>query len=126
MTPTTPPRKQCKTCPWRVGADPHAIPNGYSPALHRGLANTIADPGSTQGLGAPIRLMACHYSKAGTELACVGWLANQLGSGNNMALRLRAMTGQIDTHYETEGEQYERFEDTLPKGRGRVSRRVST
>ena len=29
-------------CPWRVGVDPHEIPNGYSDAKHRALESTIS------------------------------------------------------------------------------------
>lgn len=109
------PRKQCNTCPWRVGADPHAIPNGYSVAKHRALDGTIAEPGAVRGIAGPLRIMACHYSAAGAELACVGWMVNQLGDGNNIALRLRVWTGSIDGNVQTEGEQHPRFEDTLPR-----------
>jgi hypothetical protein len=44
----------------------------------------------------------------------VGWLAHQLGPGNNIALRLAVMAGRIDGNVETVGPQHERFEDTLP------------
>ena len=104
--------KQCKSCPWRVGCDPDSdIPNGYSRALHEGLKGTIADPGSLR-LGA-LRIMACHHSKPGEEFPCAGWLHHQLGPGNNLMLRMMAMQGAIQVP-EVDGEQHERFEDTLP------------
>ncbi len=61
-----------------------------------------------------LRIMACHETPPGKELPCVGWLANQLGPGNNLALRLAVMTGRVDGNVQTVGEQHERFEDTLP------------
>ncbi len=109
------PRLQCAKCPWKVDTDPFEIPNGYDPEKHRGLARTIADPGDIGSIGSTIHVFTCHETGGSqAELPCVGWLLNQLGPGNNMALRFRAMTGQIDTNVRTVGEQHERFEDTLP------------
>lgn len=108
-------RRQCEKCPWKVSVDPYDIPNGYCPQKHAALENTLADPGSLRGLGGgDLHMMACHETIEGKELPCVGWLAHQLGPGNNIALRMAAMTGQIDTNFELDGEQHERFEDTLP------------
>lgn len=110
-------RKQCRLCPWRVDVDPHDIPDGYCETKHAGLRSTIAEPGEFRPQSA-IRLMACHESKPGKEKTCVGWLANQLGPGNNIALRLAAMAGQVEGWHQIElvGEQHERFEDALPGG----------
>jgi hypothetical protein len=105
-------RRQCAKCPWRVDVDPHDIPNGYCERKHAGLRDTIAEPGSLRVGG--LRAMACHETKPGKELACVGWLANQLGHGNNIALRLAVIGKQIDGDFELVDEQHERFEDTLP------------
>ncbi len=105
-------RRQCKKCPWKKGTDPRTIPNGYCEARHRGLSKTLGDPGKLHHLRP---LMACHETKAGNEKVCVGWLANQLGPGNNLPLRLAVINGQIDADFELVGEQHERFEDTLPK-----------
>ena len=58
--------------------------------------------------------MACHETPLGWELPCVGWLAYQLGPGNNLALRLAVIQGRVSADVETVGEQRERFEDTLP------------
>ncbi len=108
-------RRQCAHCPWRKDVDPNDIPNGYSRKRHAALSDTIADPGSTCGIGDGVRMMACHETPKGAEDPCVGWLAHQLGPGNNLALRLRAMAGKLDTDFATVGEQHERFEDTLPR-----------
>lgn len=107
------PRRQCAKCPWKKSTDPRDIPGGYSQDLHAGLASTIAEPGSLRPAGS-MRMMACHETNVGAELPCVGWLANQIGPGNNLALRLRVMVGEVDGDVETVGEQHERFEDTLP------------
>ncbi len=104
--------KQCKACPWRVGVKPlEDIPGGYCEAKHRNLKGTIAEPGRMPGK--EIRAMACHESPVGAERECVGWVLQQLGPGNNIALRLRAMDGQYNG-FRTEGPQHQRFEDTLP------------
>lgn len=77
---------QCKSCPWRVGCDPERdIPN-YRETLHHKLRDTIRE--GVESLGGPQRIMACHYSRDGEEIPCAGWLANQLGPGNNIGLRL--------------------------------------
>lgn len=105
-------RRQCKHCPWKVDTDPTEIPNGYCETKHRNLRSSIAEPGSLN-LG-QLRIFACHESKLGKELPCVGWLANQLGPGNNIGLRLAVLSGRISADYKLDGEQHERFEDTLP------------
>lgn len=79
---------QCAKCPWRVDVDPFDIPNGYNVDLHRGLAETIAEPGSLRATG---RVMSCHEHDAAEEAHCVGWLVNQLGEGNNLALRIQML-----------------------------------
>lgn len=102
--------KQCKTCPWKVGANPYDIPNGYSVDLHKGLKDTIAqDIRLTEGAA-----MACHYSETGKENYCIGWLVNQLGVGNNIGLRIKMMGCENAKDIKSFGEQHERFEDTLP------------
>lgn len=106
-------RRQCAKCPWKVSTNPHEIPGDYSVAKHLALQNTIAEPGALH-FPKQLRLMACHESPAGEERVCVGWLDNQLHSGNNLALRLAAVRGHVDLDYEVVGEQHTRFEDTLP------------
>lgn len=106
-----PPRKQCAKCPWKVSTDPHDIPDGYDPEKHAALKNTIAD-GSLNLCG--LRMMACHETGPENQLPCVGWLANQLGHGNNIGLRLAVINKRVDANVKTVGEQHQRFEDTLP------------
>lgn len=106
-------RKQCKKCPWRRDVDPNDIPNGYCATKHRGLERTIAEPAAL--MPGPMRVMACHETIVGKDLPCVGWLAHQLGPGNNLALRMRAMHDRSLTDFELVGEQHDRFEDTLPR-----------
>ncbi len=110
------PRKQCPTCPWRKGADPFDIHN-YDPEMHKKLTDTIAEPGVLKA--GEIKLMACHETYDENLKPCVGWLANQLGVGNNLRLRMAVMRGKIDANVITVGEQHLRFEDTLPKRRRR-------
>lgn len=105
------PQKQCAKCPWRKDVDPRDIPNGYCEKKHAALAATIATPGELR-IG-PLRVMACHESKSGKERHCVGWVANQLGPGNNITLRVAATMGRVPD-FVLVGDQHERFEDTLP------------
>jgi len=93
-------KKQCKACPWKKSTNPHEdIPN-YDPSLHCELVSC----GATSLFGT--KLMACHESKPGKQYACVGWMVNQLGPGNNIGLRLAAMRGKIGK-LEVVGEQHE-------------------
>ena len=105
--------RQCEKCPWRVETDPRTIPNGYSEEKHRALRSTIANgPDLSAIVGrTPLHAMACHE---GHEDYCVGWLVNQLGPGNNIALRMRMLTCENANKIRLCGEQHERFEDTLP------------
>lgn len=112
-------RRQCEKCPWKVDTDPNEIPNGYCATKHANLKNTIADQTDPNTIalalgGKVLRMMACHETVPGKELPCVGWLANQLGPGNNIALRLAAMKDKSLYDFELDGEQHKRFEDTLP------------
>lgn len=97
--------------------DPSEIPGGYSAEKHRGLKRTIAEPGSLAGLLGELRMMACHETAGGSELPCVGWLAHQLGPGNNIALRLKVHARIVDGNVETVGPQHGSFEETLPRRR---------
>lgn len=106
-------RRQCKKCPWKVSVDPYDIPDGYCEEKHARLQSTIAQvwfSGRQE-----LRMMACHEFPVGHEKPCVGWMKNQLGSGNNVPLRIACMKGLIDAEVETAGEQHERFEETLPE-----------
>lgn len=115
---------QCKACPWKKSTKPtEDIRGGYCETRHKGLAQTIAEPGSLAGLGR-MHAMACHESPPGAEQACVGWVANQLGPGNNIALRLMARDGRY-RNLKLDGPQLERFEDTLPRKRRAHKRKGS-
>lgn len=46
---------------------------------------------------------------------CIGWLYNQLGRGNNIALRLKMMHCENIGDMKIIGEQHQTFEQTLPK-----------
>ena len=116
-------RRQCSKCPWKRGSDPRQIPGDYCEDKHKALSSTIAQPGMLNF--GPVRMMACHETTAGRELPCIGWLANQLGPGNNIGLRLAVMTGRVDGDFELVGPQHERFEDTLPRPRRAKGRRTS-
>lgn len=109
----TAPRKQCAKCPWKTSTDPRDIPDGYCEKKHRALDSTIATPGALTVGG--LHMMACHETKPGKELPCVGWLAHQLGEGNNIGLRLAVIQGRVDANVETVGEQHESLEATFPK-----------
>jgi hypothetical protein len=106
--------RQCDKCPWKVSTDPHDIPHGYSEDKHRALKATIAEPGSLN-LGAPLMVMACHEHPQSKEVYCLGWLMNQLGPGNNIALRLALSDRENLAEVKLIGKQHKRFEDTLPK-----------
>lgn len=105
-------RIQCAKCPWKNRVNADEIPNGYSRARHRALSCTIAEPGELAP-GA-LRMMACHESEIGAERPCVGWLANQLGEGNNIGLRLKVLTDRSLADFNLVGPQHRRLENTIP------------
>lgn len=115
-----PPKKvQCKGCPWRKSAKLADIP-GYSAAKHHRLSETIADPEKTyEQIGCPLRFMACHESREGADKMCVGWAVHQMGAGNNIGLRIKAMRDETLQNLHVVGEQHTCFEDTIcrPKKR---------
>jgi len=107
--------RQCRKCPWKVTTNLRDIPGGYREDLHRRLASTISEPGDLSRLADKrMPMMACHESRPGEERPCAGWLANQLGPGNNIALRLYFLRSELAGPIDLDGEQHERFEDTLP------------
>lgn len=118
----TSPRRQCAKCPRKRSTNPDEIPGGYSRKRHAALKCTIAEPGTARGMiDGGLQMMACHETPVGREQPCVGWLANQLGSGNNLALRLRVLTGRVDGNVELDGEQHETLEQTMARHRKRAS-----
>lgn len=104
---------QCAKCPWKVSTNPYEIPNGYSADLHALLDRTIAEPGAFRP-DSTMHVMACHEHPEGDEAHCVGWLMNQLGPGNNIALRLAMRGCENLGRVLLDGPQHELFEDTLP------------
>lgn len=109
------PKRQCRGCPWRKGASTDKIPN-YSREKHLGLRETIAEPGSLRRVGDKLQFMACHDSPDAAPTVCVGWAVQQLGVGNNIALRIAAMRDPRFHGLETDGPQREEFEETLEGG----------
>lgn len=107
-------KRQCKACPWKKSTDPERdIPAGYCRDKHAALAETIADPGNVAELSRQRPVMACHEASLGAEYPCVGWLHNQLGVGNNLALRMAARDGRYSS-IQVEGAQHSTFADTIP------------
>lgn len=103
---------QCAKCPWRKDVDPNTIPNGYCATKHAALANTIAKPDDlSQVFAKELHVMACHETH---DAHCIGWLMNQLGPGNNIALRLSMRRCENADKIRLVGEQHATFEDTLP------------
>lgn len=104
-------KKQCKSCPWRVECDPENDIPRYEHEWHEGLLKTCIGPKASA-------LMQCHQSTDDEPLACVGWIHNQVGPGNNFLLRriLSRLPEDLGP-FEVDGEQHERFEDTLPENK---------
>lgn len=105
------PRKQCLGCPWRLANDPADIPDGFKPTTHARLGR-MSDRERDNPISKTLTMMACHALKV--QKPCVGWLANQLGEGNNLPLRVAVAFGQIDGNVQTVGPQRERYEDVVP------------
>jgi len=108
--------QQCAKCPWKTSTNPYDIPRGYSREKHLALKSTIADATS------PIqpetmRYMACHEHDSSEGVPCVGWLANQLGRGNNIALRIAMLKCENAHEIKLSGPQHETFDETLPPPR---------
>lgn len=105
--------KQCAKCPWKVGINPHDIPDGYSVDKHQALACTIAkdqNPFVDQ-----LNIMACHETAIEDETHCIGWINHQLGPGNNIPLRIKMISCENSREMKVFGPQHQTFEDTLPK-----------
>ena len=105
--------KQCKTCPWKLSTTVVDIPH-YDRTRHENLIDTIADEtGNLSGINSPIKIMACHHSIDGKEYECIGWLYNQLGSGNHIPLRMEMMLCSNANKIEVDGEQKDTFDETF-------------
>jgi uncharacterized protein DUF6283 len=102
--------KQCPSCPWRVACVPGRDILRYRRGLHENLRGTIQT--GLASLTSVMRVMGCHYSAPGEDFACAGWLANQLGDGNNLAVRIAVSAGRLPMP-EIDGPQHACFEDTL-------------
>jgi hypothetical protein len=107
---------QCSKCPWKVSTNPFDIPDGYCPIKHENLKNTIADQDIMKQLVQPAtNAMACHHSTGNDGMYCIGWLHNQLGEGNNIALRIKMRSCENIRDLKVIGEQHRSFDETLPK-----------
>lgn len=109
--------KQCEKCPWKKATDPRDIPRGYSEERHKALRNTIAEPGALPSGedGKARHVMACHEHDAEEGVYCLGWLMHALGEGNDIEMRIRAMSCDNLDKVRLDGPQHESFEETLPK-----------
>jgi hypothetical protein len=115
MTKRIAQQRQCRKCPWKVTSDPRQIPGGYCERKHANLASTIATGTAEEQLTRDhLRVMACHESAPGQDRVCVGWLHQQLTTGNNLALRLRVIRGHVNGDYVLDGVQHATLADTLP------------
>lgn len=110
---------QCAKCPWRQDVNPRDIPDGYCETKHAALAGTIAPKDDTIGHALeilsgkePLRIMACHET---ADAHCIGWLTNQIGPGNNVALRMSVRDCLNIGKVRLKGAQHNCFEDTLPR-----------
>lgn len=110
---------QCAACPWKKSTVPHRdIPN-YKPEMHAALTSTASEGvNSIKGF----RMMACHETHPPKQQACVGWLANQLGPGNNMGLRL-AVIGNLRRPLGVFGLQHESVEEMCAAASGKKVRK---
>jgi hypothetical protein len=92
--------RQCAECPWR-----RDVPTGRFPP--RSFARLIQS--CRQGWG---RMFACHMSREGHEVACVGWLASEAANGPRLfPLRLALSRGDVDPDaLVLDGPQFESFE----------------
>ena len=99
--------RQCKTCPWRKGADVANIP-GYDSAKHEALRPSIDQPVSDV-----IRIMGCHYSGPGPrqQRPCAGWINNQYQGGNS-AVQVHVRLGLLPT-VTVVGPQRATFDETF-------------
>ena len=110
--------RQCSKCPWKKSTNPHDIPNEYDVEKHKKLDGTIAAPDPDMAemvrqVRSPVlHIMACHETH---DAHCIGWLLNQLGVGNNIALRMECLSCENLGDVQLDGEQHERFEDTIPR-----------
>lgn len=102
-------RKPCPTCPWRVDQHADEIPN-FSLELAERLDRTVGDQ-----FGDPI--FACHQSREGGEVVCVGWLARY--GWNSIAVRLMLLRGALKPEQLAVGkdwpELHETFEEVIEK-----------
>ena len=104
---------QCAKCPWKVSTNPYEIPGEYSKELHENLSITIADPHPKSFvMPTEIKTMACHLTH---NNHCIGYLYNQLGYGNNLALIIKFMNCENLEDMKIIGPQHETFQDTLPQ-----------
>lgn len=113
---------QCKNCPWRKDADLNKIPH-YCPTEHENLKGTIQEDNlqSAEDFKAALakraRVMLCHNATTQEPKgACIGWISNQL-KNNNIQLRVAIRSCENASEIRLIGEQYSKFEDTLPQNR---------
>jgi len=113
---------QCRSCPWRVGCVPDEDIPRYRRELHEGLTCTIRC--GEESLRGDLHIMACHYSRAGEDFPCAGWLAQQAGPGNNLGVRLAIITGRLPPAGSGRGRPAARALRGRPAGLRRPAREI--
>lgn len=101
-------RQPCRTCPWRVEQHADEIPN-FRLDLAERLVNTTSDQ-----FGAPV--FACHQSRDGQEVVCVGWLWRY--GQDSIAVRLRLLNKQMapeELEPDPAIELHETFDEVIEK-----------
>lgn len=103
-----------------MDADPADIPDGFNYETHRRLGADIQRTATRLGSNMELHMMACHDTPANTprEKPCIGWIANQMGPGNNIVLRLRAISDPKFGDIRTIGKQRTSYAEILPRAHG--------
>lgn len=104
--------KQCKNCPWKLSVNPADIPNGFDYDSHKRILENAPKEG--QIYVEKLHIMSCHNSNDNDEMFCIGWLKNQLGSGNNIPLRIKMMNYSNVSKIKTFGKQKADFKLVKP------------
>jgi hypothetical protein len=108
-------RVPCPTCPWRREQHADEIPN-FSIELAENLIHTTR----TDHLGT---IFACHQSKDGQEVVCVGWLWRY--GWDSIAIRLRLLRQmmspeELDTPEDFDDILHRNFDEVITKLRADV------
>lgn len=105
--------KQCANCPWKKSTKHEDIDRreGFDVEYYKSVRDDFVSRPGFIGMSQDHDNMGCHKHPDEDDVPCIGWLAHEVGPGNNIGLRLWLTQFENSWDIETVGEQHKSIYD---------------